>query len=545
MIKSPTLMRLFQSAFLTFFVYLLVLGILNVLVIRRIAVSNDQAVRAAEIHRSLSELRTLILSAESAQRGFLFSKRRDYLVSYTDSQTEVQSVRQEITELVKDPGQVRRFNSIQPRVTQKFDEMSETIRLQQDGDEVGAKALVMTGVGKSLMEELDANIDEMQTTSLDLAGQARSRVRQLTDWLQIILGVGVIGFASFTVIAYRKIAERFTPLTFLAERSTMISEGDLSGKSLPINYNDEIGIVTEAYNSMLTGLKRIFSRTEQAQTKILEISSRLARSSAEQASSSVQQSTAVQETAVTLEELSQSATQIAERASEVGGESRATAGNTKRGLEAVQESIRLSEKARQGVEDVAATIVALSQKAQDLEAIVSSVNELAERSNILSINASIQAAAAGSEGVTFAVLANEMRLLANRSKEATVEVKGSLQEIRGGIHKAVMLAEEAVKRSESGDKNSRRTEETIRGLIDSFRKGDEAFQQIVAATRQQSHAFKQVEEALVSIQETSSQAETGSRELERDSQELTQLSRQLTKTLSNYEVEESGIAKDK
>lgn len=544
MIKSTTLLRLFQTAYLTFFVYLFILGILNVLVIRQIAESNDQAVRAAKISRGLVDIKTNLLSGESAQRGYLLTKRRDYIISYTDHRTEIEAIQKDLDQQIIEPDQIRRYNSLLPRVKQKLEEMDETIRLQQAGDEVGAKALVLTGVGKTLMEEIDSNIEEMRTTALDMAGEARTQVQRLTDWLQFILVVGVVGFAIFTVLSYRKIAERFTPLTALAHRSTMISEGDLSGKSLAVAYNDEIGIVTEAYNSMLMGLKRIFSRTEHAQAKILEISSRLARSSAEQASSSVQQSTAVQETAVTLEELSQSATQIAERASEVGGESRATAGNTKRGLEAVQESIRLSEKARQGVEDVAATIVALSQKAQDLEAIVSSVNELAERSNILSINASIQAAAAGSEGVTFAVLANEMRLLANRSKEATVEVKDSLQEIRGGIHKAVMLAEEAVKRSESGDKNSRRTEETIRSLIESFRKGDEAFQQIVAATRQQSHAFKQVEEALVSIQETSSQAETGSRELERDSQELTQLSRQLTKTMSSYDLEDTGAVAD-
>ncbi len=540
--NSTSLLRLFQGAFLAILAYLTIFGILGSLLIQTISQSFDQTVSANQAHQKVTRVRNVMLLVESAQRGYLYTGQRNYLISISDYGAEAETLLSELGQANLSETQKRRLGELRPRVTAKLQEMSETIQLKEAGKAEQARARVLDNEGKELMDQINRAIDAMQEEFLSTIVAARSQSSRLVGWLQGFIALGLLGFAVFTIVTYRKIAARFTPLHTLVERAGQISQGDLTGKPLAISVLDEIGIVTEAYNAMLDGLRKIFARTTEAETKIREISSRLARSSAEQASSSVQQATAVQETAVTLEELSQSATQIAERASEVGSESRATSAQGRQGLQAVQESIRLSEKSRQGVEEVASTIVALSQKAQDLEAIVASVNELAERSNILAINASIQAAAAGAEGVTFAVLASEMRMLANRSKEATVEVKGALAEIRNGIHKTVMLAEEAVKRSQSGDKNSRLTEETIRTLVESFKKGDDAFQQIVAATRQQSHAFKQVEEALVSIQETATAAENGSRELERDSHELTALSKELHTAMARYESGSSGPA---
>lgn len=532
---QSSLLRLFQGAFVAFFLYLVLFGVLNLAFISSIDSSAQQSTRAYETHRRLTRLRNVVLLTESGQRGFLLTGDAGYLISVADQSAEAERLLAELDQTVTRDSLRALVAELRPRMQRKLDEMEETVELQKAGNEAAARAKVRTNEGRELMDDINERVNTLQDAELEAVAEHERTTDQLILGLKWMIGIGLLGFGAFTAAAYRRIAFRFQPLHVLVERAHQISHGDLSGQPMPIGVRDEIGIVTEAFNSMLSGLRRIFTRTEDAQSKIRDISARLARSSAEQASSSVEQATAVQETAVTLEELSQSATQIAERAQEVGGESRLTASESRRGLEAVRESMRVSEKARQGVEDVANTIVALSQKAQDLEAIVSSVNELAERSNILSINASIQAAAAGAEGVTFSVLANEMRLLANRSKEATVEVKGALQEIRNGIHKAVMMAEEAVKRSQSGDKNTRRTEETISNMVESFKKGDDAFQQIVAATRQQSHAFKQVEEALVSIQETATQAEKGSRELERDSQELMSLSQELHKTLNRYE----------
>lgn len=529
---SSSLLRLCQRSFAAFFAYLVVFGVVNFRVISSVAEADRQATVSNEIQRKLTRIRNLVLGVESAQRGFLLTKRRSYLESINDKKQEAERLFEELRGTLPTSGQQAALAELKPRVNRKLEEMDETVTLQASGKTAEALALVMTDEGRLLMDDINERITLLRDEEAALAEAYRARTVDSIWWLRILIGTGLTGFGVFTVVAYREIAERFDPLQNLVLRAEKIAQGDLEGGQLPVTIRDEIGIVTEAFNSMHAGLGRIFARTGETQGRIQEISSRLARSSAEQASSSVQQSTAVQETSVTLEELSQSATQIAERASEVGSESRATAEDSRRGLDAVQESIKHSEKTRQGVEHVASTISELSRKAQALETVVSSVNELAERSNILSISASIEAATAGAQGANFVVLANDMRSLADRSKQATVEAQGSLAKIGDGIHKAAKMAEEAVKRSKSDDQSTRKSEQSIRNMVEAVKRGDDAFQQIVAATRQQSHAFKQVEEALVSIQETATQAEKGSRELENDSRELSELSQGMDMTLS-------------
>ncbi len=538
--KALSLQRLIQGTILVFFLYLVTFGAASLAALSSISLSVEAWNRASEVRLRLGLLHNALLAAESSQRGYLYTGRRDYLISLSDKNLEIKRLLEELGDLVQGENQARRLLTLEPRLLQRMETLEEVLRLYTTGREEQAREMVLSDFGRQLMQEISKEIGHLSESEREAMHRYQQTNDRLVRNLQIFLVLGTFGFAVLAILAHHLMVQRLAPLHRLVELSVQIADGDLSADPLTVETRDEIGIVSEAYNEMLKGLSRIFERTREAEAKIRQISETLAGSSADQASSSIQQSTAVQETAVTLEELSQSAAQIAERALKIGGESRVTAESGSSGVKALESSLKMAELARRGVEDVASTVVDLARQAQDLEAIVVSVNELAERSNILAINASIQAAAAGSRGATFSVLADEMRLLAKRSKEATIEVRQSLQDIRGGIHTAVMLAEEAVKRSESSEVNNRTTDEAIRKLVDSVKRSDDAFQQIVAATGQQSHAFSQVEEALISIQETSQQAELGSRELERQSKELIQLSRGLHKALARYEVSEDS-----
>ena len=95
-------------------------------------------------------------------------------------------------------------------------------------------------------------------------------------------------------------------------------------------------------------------------------------------------------------------------------------------------------------------IVALSEKTQAVGEIISSVNDISERTHLLALNAAIEAAAAGENGRSFAVVASEMKTLADQAKDATLQVRSILGDIQRGINSSVMLTEEAVKRVAAG-----------------------------------------------------------------------------------------------
>ena len=150
--------------------------------------------------------------------------------------------------------------------------------------------------------------------------------------------------------------------------------------------------------------------------------------------------------------------------------------------------------------------------------------------------AAIEAAAAGEHGRTFAVVASEIKSLADQAKEATSQVRSNLSEIQHGINSSVMLTEEAVKRVAAGKRQTDATQATIRDLAESIQESVLAFQQIVAGTNQQQIGLEQVIQALQNIREASSQTAAGTRQLEGAAANLNDLGQGLVEAVRNYRV---------
>ena len=185
-------------------------------------------------------------------------------------------------------------------------------------------------------------------------------------------------------------------------------------------------------------------------------------------------------------------------------------------------------------ETVAENIVTLSEKTQAVGEIIATVTDIAEQSNLLALNAAIEAAAAGEHGRTFAVVANEIKNLADQAEDATGKVRSILGDIQKGINTSVMLTEEVVKRVDSGKKQSDIVERTIRHMADSLSASIQAFQQITAATGQQQIGFDQVTQALRNIRQAADQTAISTNQLEKAATNLSGLGQQLSKNVEKY-----------
>jgi methyl-accepting chemotaxis protein len=237
-----------------------------------------------------------------------------------------------------------------------------------------------------------------------------------------------------------------------------------------------------------------------------------------------------------MEEVTQSGTQISERAKQVAAAAEATSTASHAGLQAVQNTTRTMEGIREQAEAVAENVLTLSEKTQAIGEIIATVNDVAEQSHLLALNAAIEAAAAGEHGRSFAVIANEVKNLADQSREATVQVRSILGDIQKGINTSVMLTEEAVKRVETGKQQADIADRTIREMSENIQGSVQAFQQIVAGSNQQQIGFTQVMQAVRDIGEASKQSAGGTRQLEKAAMNLTALAQQLQKTVERYQI---------
>ncbi|GJD74953.1 methyl-accepting chemotaxis protein [Methylobacterium goesingense] len=333
-----------------------------------------------------------------------------------------------------------------------------------------------------------------------------------------------------TILISRAVVRPLEAVMAFAER---VGEGDLSG-TLDARGKDEIGRLGRTLNRMVAGLADL-ARTNRAATADLNAAAAEIRASAqEQAASVEEQFAAVQETAATVDEITHSGAQIGKRAGEVIATAQSTAQTSRAGLRAVADTARAMDSIREQAEAVAGNIVALSEKTQAIGDIITTVNDISERTHLLALNAAIEAAAAGESGRSFAVVASEMKLLADQAKAATGQVRTILGEIQRGINTSVMLTEEAVKRAATGKARSDTTQRTIEEITARVEESVQTFQQIVASTNQQQLGIEQVMGALQNIRQASQQTAAGTREVEAASANLTELAQALMTLAERY-----------
>jgi methyl-accepting chemotaxis protein len=273
---------------------------------------------------------------------------------------------------------------------------------------------------------------------------------------------------------------------------------------------------------------RKLSRPLQEAAQSLNATSAEILAAIQQQSSSIrEQAAAVQETSSTMEEIRETGSQVTEKAKDVAQAAEATNSASETGIHAVEGTHVIMESIRTQVEEVAQNIVTLSEKTQAIGDIIATVNDIAEQSNLLAINAAIEAVGAGEQGQRFSVVANEIKNLADQAKVSTVEVRGILGEIQGGISTSVMSTEEAVKRVETGRSKSEIAAETIRQLTATTTDSIQAFQQIVAGAGQQQIGLDQVTQALRDIEQGTEQTASGIGQIETAVANLNDLGRNL------------------
>jgi methyl-accepting chemotaxis protein len=325
------------------------------------------------------------------------------------------------------------------------------------------------------------------------------------------------------------------PLEELSETAAAIAAGDLR-KTIPPDTTTEIAELGASFAAMLAWLQATVSELRDASGRIERGTSEIQGSAARQAAMVAQQAAAITETSTTATEIAQTSKQATEHADSVIDMTKRSEELSHEGLATVEEAVKASANLGEHVNRIAATMAGLSERTLQVGEIIASVKDLADQSNLLALNASVEASKAGEHGRGFTVVAMEMRNLAEQSREAAVQIRAILQEIQRGAREAAAATEEGSKRATAAIALARTAGEAIEGLAMVIRESAVAARQIANNTRQQTIGVDQMVNAIQELSQAMSESADGTHAIEQRSAALADVSKRLGEAVARYQV---------
>jgi methyl-accepting chemotaxis protein len=540
----------------------------------------DTADWVTHTHKVLENLNGIVLNmvnAETGQRGFVITNDQKYLEPWQyGTVLAVQEV-QEVRTLTADSAlEQRRVDVLEPMVAHELAIMKDAIDTQEAKGIEAGQDWIKTGQGKAGMDAIRVKVAEMEDEEHRLLTvRAEEAQATVTITRRIILGCTLGAFAAACLAGFfiarsisvplkeitraaeqmaggdldveiskqkrsdevGALAVTFTTMTDslrnMAQFAAKIAEGDLRVKVEPQSPRDKLG---NAFALMVQNLQRTTSQMREGVNVLSASANQISTSTTQLAAGAVETATAVSEATTTVEEVRQAAQISSQKARAVSENAMNMTQISQGGAKSTEETITGIGRIRHQMETIADTTVRLSEQTQTIGQIVATVEDLAAQSNLLAVNASIEAAKAGEQGKGFAVVAQEVRTLAEQSKQATSQVRSILADIQKATSAAVMATEQGSKAVDAGVKQSAVAGKSIQTLSDTIAEAAQAATQIAASSQQQLVGVDQVASAMEAVKEASGQNADSAKQLEAAVHNLKELGQKLKSSVEMYKV---------
>jgi CHASE3 domain sensor protein len=244
-----------------------------------------------------------------------------------------------------------------------------------------------------------------------------------------------------------------------------------------------------------------------------------------------EQTTAMTEITTTISELLATSRQIADSSQRVAQVSQQSATSAERGSKTVEHGLEAMSGIRRQVDSIVAQMLELGKKSQEVGAVLDIVAELSEQTNILAINATIEAAGAGESGQRFGVVADEIRKLSDRVAAATKEIRALIEDVRGSVNATIVTTETGSKAVDAGSKEFSEVTAAFAHIARLVADTTEASREIELSTKQQASAVEQVDAAVSSVALAAKENEASSGQTLQTASQLAELSRALVRMM--------------
>ncbi len=348
---------------------------------------------------------------------------------------------------------------------------------------------------------------------------------------------GILTIIIVTVITGVIISRLLRPLANLSVAMSDIAQGEADlTKRLDVIRNDEIGALSNAFNVFVSSIHDLVSQSMESSRELDSLSSS-ARTNAEENNQAVQvQQSEISQVAVAVNELSSTSSEVASNASDTAGAAQNATEEGQSGMGNAEENKRRMTRLTSQIDDATGVINQLDEQAQQITGILATIQGIAEQTNLLALNAAIEAARAGEQGRGFAVVADEVRTLSQRTHEATGEIQEMIDNLKQHSQSAVNIMETSKALTGETAESAAQVTQSLSVIAEALSDISERSQNIANASREQHAATEEISRIATAIQTASDDLAGNVAEAMNQSGQLHSLSTNIAGNLSRFRV---------
>lgn len=359
--------------------------------------------------------------------------------------------------------------------------------------------------------------------------------------MQITLVISSVLAASIASVVAGVFRSRIScVLKKVAMRTEVIARGDLTGEPLKAEWDDEIGDLILALNQMQQGLREIIYSMAATAEHVASASEQISTTATQMAQGAEVQRDEASQVATAMQEMSSTVLQVSENSNKAAEAARQAAETARQGGKVVQGTLAKMQAISESVSGTSKKILELGKSSDQIGRIIGVIDDIADQTNLLALNAAIEAARAGEQGRGFAVVADEVRKLAERTSTATKEIARMIENIQGESKSAVEAMDRETRHANEGVATTTEAGASLDEIIRMAEHVGEMIVHIATASTQQSSTTEQVSGSMEQIANLVKESAVGAQQSAKACHELSGLALDLQETVSRFKVAGNG-----